>query len=262
MEKSDRRKVVPRVCIIVGKTAPGYENAKKISSFVFIPDYNVSVAELVIPGSDISQHISTAGHEASGNGSMKFLMNGCLILVTADGSTVEIIEKLGADDMVNEVPALREKGATGRPPLQFAQVVRFMMQSSQILPPSLIKRHVSSHVSNLMVRDGYFGFKDYFKSLCDTLEDDKDFYLLGSDFASYLEALASFLLFFSSNPHQKHVEAAERFLPWLVTGDFNEVGSQSENYGGLINHARCCKFNSVLNACNLIDLGFEGPGYT
>ncbi|KAM7530642.1 hypothetical protein LguiB_034052 [Lonicera macranthoides] len=177
MEKSDRRKVVPRVCIIVGKTAPGYENAKKISSFVFIPDYNVSVAELVIPGSDISQHISTAGHEASGNGSMKFLMNGCLILVTADGSTVEIIEKLGADDMVNEVPALREKGATGRPPLQFAQVVR-------------------------MVRDGYFGFKDYFKSLCDTLEDDKDFYLLGSDFASYLEALASFLLFFSSNPHK------------------------------------------------------------
>lgn len=43
---------------------------------------------------------STAGHEASGNGSMKFLMNGCLILVTADGSTVEIIEKIGADDMV------------------------------------------------------------------------------------------------------------------------------------------------------------------
>lgn len=63
----------------------------------------------------------------------------------------------------------------------------------------------------MMVRDGYFGFKDYFKSLCDTLEDDKDFYLLGSDFASYLEALASFLLFFSSNPHQKHVVLCENF---------------------------------------------------
>ncbi|KAI3800849.1 hypothetical protein L1987_28947 [Smallanthus sonchifolius] len=67
---------------------------------VFIPDYNVSVAELVIPGSDLSQHISTAGHEASGTGSMKFLMNGCLLLATADGSTNEIIEEIGAENMV------------------------------------------------------------------------------------------------------------------------------------------------------------------
>ena len=57
-------------------------------------------------------------------------------------------------------------------------------------------------------------------------------------------------------------EAAEHSLPWLVTGDFNEVGSQSEKYGGQVNHLRCYKFNSVLNACNLIDLGFKGPRYT
>lgn len=67
---------------------------------------------------------------------------------------------------VNEVPALREKGASLKAPLQFLRVVR-------------------------MVRDGYFGFKDYFKSLCDTLEEGKDFYLLGYDFASYLEAQAA-----------------------------------------------------------------------
>ncbi|KAA8519745.1 hypothetical protein F0562_014001 [Nyssa sinensis] len=186
MEKNDRRKVVPRVCIIGGKAAPGYEIAKKIIKLchavaekinndtdvgdllklVFIPDYNVSVAELVIPGSDLSQHISTAGHEASGTGSMKFLMNGCLLLATVDGSTVEIIEEIGADNSVNEVPALRDKGTSLKAPLQFARVVR-------------------------MVRDGYFGFKDYFKSLCDTVEDGRDFYLLGSDFASYLEAQAA-----------------------------------------------------------------------
>uniref|UniRef100_A0A5B7CG11 Alpha-1,4 glucan phosphorylase n=1 Tax=Davidia involucrata TaxID=16924 RepID=A0A5B7CG11_DAVIN len=192
MEKNDRRKVVPRVCIIGGKAAPGYEIAKKIIKLchavaekinndtdvgdllklVFIPDYNVSVAELVIPGSDLSQHISTAGHEASGTGSMKFLMNGCLLLATVDGSTVEIIEEIGADNMfifgakVNEVPALRDNGAGLKASLQFARVVR-------------------------MVRDGYFGFKDYFKSLCDTVEDGGDFYLLGSDFASYLEAQAA-----------------------------------------------------------------------
>ncbi|XP_027159815.1 glycogen phosphorylase 1-like isoform X2 [Coffea eugenioides] len=192
METSDRRKVVPRVCIIGGKAAPGYDIAKKIIKLchvvaekinndadigdllklVFIPDYNVSVAELVIPGSDLSQHLSTAGHEASGTGSMKFLMNGCLLLATADGAIVEIMEEVGADNMflfgakVNEVPALREKGASLKAPLQFLRVVR-------------------------MVRDGYFGFKDYFKSLCDTLEDGKDFYLLGYDFASYLEAQAA-----------------------------------------------------------------------
>lgn len=59
-----------------------------------------------------------------------------------------------------------------------------------------------------MVRDGYFGFKDYFKSVCDTLEDNKDFHLIGSDFASYLEAQVNFF-FFLSNPHQKLVVLCE-----------------------------------------------------
>ncbi|XP_075106371.1 uncharacterized protein LOC107783249 [Nicotiana tabacum] len=192
MDESDKRRVVPRVCIIGGKAAPGYEVAKKIIKLchvvadkvnidpdvgdllkvVFIPDYNVSVAELVIPGTDLSQHLSTAGHEASGTGCMKFLMNGSLLLATADGSAVEIAEEIGAANMflfgakVDEVPALREKGTSLKGSLQFARVVR-------------------------MVRDGHFGFKDYFKSLCDTVEEGKDFYLLGSDFASYLEAQAA-----------------------------------------------------------------------
>ncbi|KAK7246456.1 hypothetical protein RIF29_41324 [Crotalaria pallida] len=192
LDKNDRRKVVPRVCIIGGKAAPGYEIAKKIIKLchavaekinndtdigdllklVFIPDYNVSVAELVIPGADLSQHLSTAGHEASGTGSMKFLMNGCLLLGTADGSMVEIIEEIGLDNLfifganVQEVAELREQGSTLKVPLQFARVLR-------------------------MVRDGYFGHKDYFQSLCDTVEVGNDFYLLGSDFGSYLEAQAA-----------------------------------------------------------------------
>ncbi|KAL5576687.1 hypothetical protein UlMin_018386 [Ulmus minor] len=192
MEKSERSRVVPRVCIIGGKAAPGYEIAKKIIKLchavaekvnndsdigdilklVFIPDYNVSVAELVIPGADLSQHLSTAGHEASGTGSMKFLMNGSLLLATEDGSTVEIIEEIGAENLflfgakLQEVPTLREKRSDKKVNLQFARVVR-------------------------MVRDGYFGFKEYFESLCDSLEGDNDFFLLGSDFGSYLEAQAA-----------------------------------------------------------------------
>ncbi|KAI5447940.1 uncharacterized protein LOC127081761 isoform X1 [Lathyrus oleraceus] len=192
MDKNDRRKVVPRVCIIGGKAAPGYEIAKKIIKLchavaekinndadigdllklVFIPDYNVSVAELVIPGADLSQHLSTAGQEASGTGSMKFLMNGCLLLATEDGSTVEIIEEIGSENLflfgakAHEVSELREKGGTLKVPLQFARVLR-------------------------MVRDGHFGDKDYFESLCDTVEVGNDLYLLGSDFGSYLEAQAA-----------------------------------------------------------------------
>ncbi|GMI91562.1 alpha-glucan phosphorylase 2, Arabidopsis thaliana alpha-glucan phosphorylase 2 [Hibiscus trionum] len=192
MNQNDRKKVVPRVCVMGGKAAPGYEMAKKIIKLfhvvaekinndndigdllklVFIPDYNVSVAELVIPGADLSQHLSTAGHEASGTSSMKFLMNGCLLLATEDGSTIEMIEEIGQDNMflfgakVDEVPALREKGPALKVPLQFLRVVR-------------------------MIREGHFGFKDYFQSLCDKIECENDYFLLGADFASYLEAQAA-----------------------------------------------------------------------
>ena len=92
MSKSDRVNVVPRVFFLGGKAAPGYYIAKKIIkfansiadllnndletkeiiSFVFLPNYRVSLAEKIIPASDLSEHISTAGTEASGTSNMKF----------------------------------------------------------------------------------------------------------------------------------------------------------------------------------------------
>ncbi|KAI6686366.1 hypothetical protein NL676_032279 [Syzygium grande] len=187
-------KFVPRVCIFGGKAFATYVQAKRIVKFitdvgatinhdpeigdllkvVFVPDYNVSVAEAIIPGSELSQHISTAGMEASGTSNMKFAMNGCVLIGTLDGANVEIRQEVGEDNFflfgarAHEVAGLRKERAEGKfvPDARFEEVKAY-------------------------VRSGVFGPYNY-EELMGSLEGNEgygraDYFLVGKDFPSYVE---------------------------------------------------------------------------
>lgn len=178
---------------IGGKAAPGYKDAKgfiklinsvaarvnndgsinDLLKVIFLKNYCVSNAQIIIPAADLSQHISTAGTEASGTSNMKFIMNGSLIIGTMDGANVEIAEEVGKENMfifggdvhqVDRYRALDDNARKGKLDGRLRQVFKAIYENK-------------------------FGpLNDEIKGYISRIESGNDHYGLGLDFASYCDA--------------------------------------------------------------------------
>jgi starch phosphorylase len=216
---------VPRVHIFAGKAAPGYHMAKLIIKFinniaavinrdrnlgdklkvVFIPDYKVSLAEIIIPAADLSEQISTAGMEASGTSNMKFALNGALTIGTLDGANIEIRQEVGDDNFFMfglQTEEVRELRAKGYRPWDWY--------------------HGDPRIKRVLdcVRDNMFSFSErgIFTPILDALLDGGDTYFHLADFGSYVSA------------QQK------------VTDSFSDAAGWSSK--AILNVARMSKFSS------------------
>jgi len=193
--RSGEKNITPRTIIFGGKAAPGYWMAKQIIRLindiavivnddpaignqlkvVYYPNYEVSAAEVLFPGSDLSEQISTAGTEASGTGNMKMALNGALTIGTLDGANVEIKEEVGDENIfifgltTAEVAATK---AAGYNPRDYYEA-----------NPEL-KRVLD------MISGGFFSVDEpnRYQSIVDNLLNNGDQYLLLADYASYIEA--------------------------------------------------------------------------
>jgi starch phosphorylase len=141
---------------------------------IFLPDYSVSVAERLIPASDVSEQISTAGFEASGTSNMKFMMNGALTIGTRDGATVEMAEEAGEENM-----------------FLFGLTAQQVEDSRGWYDPHWHYEHDPETREALdLIRSGHFnpGEPGVFDPIVDTLLNNGDRYMHLADLRSYTEA--------------------------------------------------------------------------
>ncbi len=193
IRKGEAAGMTPRAIIFGGKAAPGYWMAKLIIRLindvaevvnndpavgdklkvVFYPNYEVSAAELLFPGSDLSEQISTAGTEASGTGNMKMALNGALTIGTLDGANVEIKEEVGDDNIFIfglTTPEVAATKANGYNPWDYY--------------------HANPELKEVldMIANGYFSVEEpsRYQGIFDNLMKNGDHYLLLADYASYI----------------------------------------------------------------------------
>jgi starch phosphorylase len=187
--------IVPRAVIIAGKAAPGYVIAKAVIRLInnvartinsdqrvgdklklcFLPDYDVSLAQEIMPAADLSQQISTAGMEASGTGNMKLALNGALTIGTLDGANIEIKDAVGAENIfifgmtAEQVVAQRAKG---------------------YYPEAIVANNPELKRAIELIETGYFSPENLAssKSVADLLLSDGEHFLVLADYESYAQA--------------------------------------------------------------------------
>jgi starch phosphorylase len=186
--------MAPRTFFFAGKAAPAYQRAKLIIKFIenladtidadpaargrlkvlFLPEYDVSLAELLIPASDVSNQISTAGYEASGTSNMKFMMNGALTIGTRDGATIEMAQEAGEENF-----------------FLFGLTAEQVADSRGWYNPHWHYEHEPESRAALdLISSNYFSPHEpgVFAPLYDTLLTYGDHYMHLADLKSYLEA--------------------------------------------------------------------------
>jgi len=185
---------VPRVKIFGGKAAASYHNAKLIIKLandiarrvnsdptvggllkvVFVPNYNVSLAERIIPAADLSEQISTAGMEASGTGNMKFALNGALTIGTLDGANIEIKDRVGDENIIIfglTADEVAEKRANGYNPREIIEASRELHQAIDAIASGVFSPDDPHRYAGLM--GGLY---------------DSDWFMLAADFDGYAAA--------------------------------------------------------------------------
>jgi starch phosphorylase len=195
IRENPRADIVPRTVIFAGKAAPGYAMAKAIVKLinnvartvdadpavrdklrvVFLPDYDVSLAQKIMPAADLSQQISTAGMEASGTGNMKLALNGALTIGTLDGANIEIRDHVGAENVfmfgltADEVAARRAAGYCPRRELDANPGLKATLH---------------------LIESGFFspGRPDDAKPVVNRLLSEGEPFMVLADFAAYAEA--------------------------------------------------------------------------
>ena len=196
MKSDPNFRIYPHTYIFGAKAAPSYVYAKKIielilavadvinndpevSPFlkvVFIENYGVSLAELIIPAADISEQISTAGKEASGTSNMKFMMNGAITLGTMDGANIEIVANAGEENAI--IFGLR------------ANEVEEMVRNGTYSPWDMYNNDARIHAIMESLFDGEWTNyrKDKFRMIFDEIFNGNDQYFILKDLPSYIEA--------------------------------------------------------------------------
>ena len=235
----------PTTFLFGGKAAPGYVNAKLIIKFIsnvskviasdkaissklkvaFMPDYRVTMAEAVIPATNISEQISTAGTEASGTGNMKFMFNGALTVGTLDGANVEIAEEVGKDNIFifghteDEISALASSGYNPREWVDSDQEIKDMIS---------------------LIDSGYFSINEphIFQPLKDSLFGyGNDRYYLFADLRMYHDVHEKATQLYRDNPAEWNRKAV---INIASSGKFSSDRTIKE-YADEIWHIKPCK---------------------